>query len=499
MPATTSVDASPPGLRDRDWDVAEVAGRGFATPDLVGSAAALFTPLRKWDGREGGRHRLIVGPGLFAVSRQDPAKADRQVEREHGRRKARTVLAATDMLLETRLEDADGVLEAVTAAAVGGLVPWSEVDVAGAWSDHLARRIERRDQDDEEPGPARITGWSRKSRARMVRTLIALDYGPMLAQEGRRAMVTLTYPGGHLDGCEVDGCAGCGWLLTAPTAQACKRHVDAFKKRFERAWGRPLVGTWKREFQRRGAPHYHLLMTVPRGEVDGEDFLAWSSRVWSEVVNERRPEHRAAHRRLGVDVSFDEGTRMTDPRRLAVYFSKHGSFAAKDYQNDAPAEWVEAGSVGRFWGRWGLDLGTAEVEVTPVEALAAARTMRRWQRANGFRVQREVWRTNTRTGVQRKRRSGVWVGARMRGHLGFVAVNDGPAFASALAVLLDQARESAQAAELARLGIVDETATPPRRSTFVAGAGVQESWVGLANPLLRRSSVARDRSPARVS
>ena len=252
-------------------------------------------------------------------------------------------------------------------------------------------------------------------------------------------MLTRTYPG--------------GWLSVAPDAAASRRHLLMFRKRYARAWGRPLVCVWKREFQRRGAPHYHLLIVPPTGRTkDGETFREWVARTWVEVVGHPDPAVRADMLAVALHsktVDFNEGTRARDPKRLASYFAKHGVYAAKDYQNEPPAAWTAAGaSVGRFWGYWGLERTTVVVEVSDAEAKAAARTVRRWSRANGYRVQRTVQRVDTRTGVIRSRRSGVWV-SRMPGSLGFVLVNDGPGFVSRLAPYLDQVRERAQEAELA--------------------------------------------------
>jgi len=409
----------------------------FPSTELVSAAAAMFTRrLPAWDGREGARWRVVIGPGVVQVCSVDAAKAERSHERDRHRHQVAAMIDATDMLLEHRLGDGyEAMVATETLRPLTGDEPFRE---ARAWVGHLEARLDARDTE-AAPGPARIASWSRKSRARMVRTLAGLDYGPLFASDGVPAMLTLTYPGGHLDGCSDEECRGCGWALTATDAAACKRHIDLLKRRFLKAYGRPLIGVWKREFQRRGAPHYHILMVPPRERVGRkqEGFREWVSRTWASIVKDPRPAHRAAHEHAGTGIDYAEGMRARDPKRLAVYFSKHGVYSAKDYQNEAPAAWVESGSVGRFWGVWGLEPGTVTVELLPSDALAVARTMRRWQRANGFRVQREVWRTNTRTGEQRRRRSGVWVGARMRGSRGFVVVNDGAAFGAALARYLD--------------------------------------------------------------
>lgn len=423
----TSVDPHTRAESTTDLDVSGLWRHRFPSADLVRAAGGLLTPFPAWDGREGPRARLVIAAGAVQVARTDPARCERQHERTERATRIRSNLGAADLLLETHLEEADAVLEA--AVAVGDFDAAAD---AGAWSDHLAGRIATRDRDVE---PSRsITSWSAKSRSRMVLALAQLDYAPLFDGGGIPAMLTLTYPG--------------DWLTVAPSAKVCKGHVDAFKKRFQRAYGVPLVGVWKREFQRRGAPHYHVLMVPPGPRPGLPSFSAWCSATWAAVVAHPDPEEYARHVLAGTGLDYAEGMRSRDPKRLAVYFSKHGSFGSKDYQNHAPEEWADTGSVGRFWGVWGLEKVTATVEVSEVEARAAARTIRRWQRANGFRVQREVWRTDTRTGVMRKRKSGVRVGARLRGVAGFAVVNDGPAFVGQLVRHLDAVREDAHDREI---------------------------------------------------
>lgn len=559
MALPSTVEHTPTvGVEADSWDVSAAWRPRFPTVELVESAASLLTPRPKWRGNEGPRARFTVGPGMVAISRRDPARAERSETRAREAVWTAAKLAITDGMLPTRLEEATERATAVSELYSAGLVAFSAVESELGWLDHLDWRRERLEREDAPLG-ATITSWSRKSRARMVRKLTELDYAPLFATGETPGMVTVTYPG--------------DWLAVAPTPAVVSGHVHALRARFQRAYGRPLIGTWKREFQRRGAPHYHVLMVPPttpvlvpgprpmvpagvpqdrgwvgtgrarprphRGfvgpmperrtrfvgplpekrvpmvgpvaEVVSQTFPEWLSWNWADIVGASsdcgcdeldqiragglgscrsagrlcRNSELARHRAAGTGVDYAEGLRASDPKRLAVYFSKHGSFAAKDYQNDAPAEWSQLGGVGRFWGVWGLESGARDVEISDVEALAAVRTMRRWQNANGYRVQRTVWResVNKRTGELRRRarKSGSWSGARIRGSAGFVAVNDGPAFVSQLSRYLDLVREDAQAAEVARwlssparvrrLDLADETAAAAaRRCCVVCGS-----------------------------
>ncbi len=355
---------------------------------------------------EGPRWRVMVSPGSVAVRYTDPVRADRTQER---------LLRASEV----------ACAQAVVRMRQG-LDPFP---------DGGEKRV--------------ISAWSIKSRARMVSTLHALDWSALTA-EGRLALVTLTYPG--------------DWLAVAPHADAARRHLLMLRKRFCRAWGRDTFrAVWKREFQDRGAPHWHLLMAPPEGTDSlGRDFRTWLAEEWAAIVGS---EHcgedlglvddagrivcceRHRHRSAGVAVDFSKGKRATSPALIASYFSKHGLFRAKDYQNVAPAEWVEAGSVGRFWGVWGLKPAVAGVELHPAEAAAALRTMRRYSRANGPIVKVDAWRYRTRADgtakwrkVQKRRR----LYRRLSGKSGFLVTQDGPSLAADLARHLDRLRRPEQ-------------------------------------------------------
>jgi hypothetical protein len=371
---------------------------------------ALFDRRPGWDGSEGPRPLLSVAPGALAVSWPDVARQERTAERAHQAARRR--------------------------------------------ADDLARYRAEYVDDPAEPEPSRvISEWSRKSRARMTRALAELDYGPLLRMGLKLPMTTLTYPG--------------DWLTVAPTGKAVKRHLDAFRKRFERAWGFPYVGIWKLEFQRRGAPHLHLWGPEPEGLAgelrkltatryrhaigDGMPYRAWLSTVWADIVNHPDPEEKGRHLRAGTAVDYREGDRMRDPRRLAIYFTKHGSFSAKEYQHQVPEEWRAPGAgPGRFWGYWGLDRAAVGVELDPVAAVWAGRLLRRYARAQGVTQLRTVRRTAggqpvatdrviglagaqyaapTRTRYRRVRRRV----RRFGNGRGFLCVNDGPVLASSLA------------------------------------------------------------------
>ncbi|WP_433501827.1 rolling circle replication-associated protein (plasmid) [Sphaerimonospora sp. CA-214678] len=381
----------------------------FPSPEGLDLAARLFDARPAWQGEEGPRPRIVIAAGAFAIEAPDLARRERREERALKARQVEADIAATYLAL---------------------------------------------DEDVPERVPSReITGWSRKSRANMVRALCELDYRPMLGDSDRLpAMVTLTYPG--------------DWLTVAPNGKVVKAQLKALRKRYERAWGEPLQAVWKLEFQRRGAPHFHLLLVPPHGTARipsgraradsrigaGLPFRQWLSEVWADIVDHPDPEEKRRHLLAGTGVDYAESLRAYDPKRVAVYFTKHGAFQAKEYQHCVPEEWQAPGQgPGRFWGYWGLERVTAAVEVTPEQAVQAARIARRWARAQGTTRQVSVPRTRggqarptnadviglagahrMEQGSTRRRRVRRRV-RRFASGRGFISVNNGQLFAVQLA------------------------------------------------------------------
>jgi hypothetical protein len=272
-------------------------------------------------------------------------------------------------------------------------------------------------------GRSRCGEWSRKSRARMTRTLASIDWTPMAATDDMQpAMVTLTYPGNHLEVC--------------PDGATAKRHLKAFRAWWERCVG-PAYGCWKLERQLRGAAHFHLFLMVPTDRRD----LAWLRRkvrlAWARIVG-ATGEHRRRHELAGVSIDVTEGARYFDPQRIAVYFSKHNAASAdspKDYQNYAPDGWLDpedGGGVGRWWGYWRLTKTTMTAELTEDDAIDAARLLRGWVRSQGRVVRRRVRRVDHATGVVRSRVTARRYTVRALGGVrpsGFVLANDGAGLA----------------------------------------------------------------------
>lgn len=265
-----------------------------------------------------------------------------------------------------------------------------------------------------------IKAWSKKSRSNMVAVLCSLDYSPMFENGDIPALITLTYPK--------------NFRALASTAKVATRHLKLFRQRYERAFGK-IRAIYKWEFMRSGSPHVHIFMVPPNNPT----FKTWLSNTWADIVGETDPAEHAKHVKAGTAVDYGKALRSTDPKRIAVYFSKHSSpnsHGAKEYQNQPPDFWVQSGSVGRFWGRWGLESVVATKEVSEQQAVFIARVLRKWSKANNKPRKVHVWRVRIKTGVvyQRKvfRRN-----KRMKKTQGFCSVNDGSTMGKQLARALE--------------------------------------------------------------
>ncbi len=278
----------------------------------------------------------------------------------------------------------------------------------------------------------------------MCRTFAELDYTPLVESGRVPAMVTLTYPG--------------DWEVVAPDGASVKRHMVLWRKRFQREYGEPARYIWKLEFQRRGAPHIHLWMAPPMSPGrSGRGFAQWLSDTWAQLVDHPDPEQKARHRLAGTAIDVRNGLKACDPKRLAIYFTKHSSpnlRGDKEYQHIVPELWRRPGrGPGRFWGVYGLKKAIAVVEVAQDAYLTARRIVRRWSRSQavyGDSASRfptaVVPRTATCLVPRGVRETGVAVRRRVRrrralcnqGGLagGYALVNDGPAFASQLSAAL---------------------------------------------------------------
>ncbi len=186
-----------------------------------------------------------------------------------------------------------------------------------------------------------VRGFSSASRRRLLRRIAGVN---KLAYSHTPAFVTLTYP---------------ACFPTEPDIY--KAHARALLKRVQRAYGASTV-IWRLEFQRRGAPHFHMLCF---GLKASDDLQAWLLRNWYEVC----ASGDEWHLERGADVQ-----RLKSWRQVTVYLAKYlGKPDPKSRNKHVP--------VGRFWGVEGGNL----LRVTPVswtmtyaEGVRYRRTMQRY-------------------------------------------------------------------------------------------------------------------------
>jgi hypothetical protein len=185
----------------------------------------------------------------------------------------------------------------------------------------------------------KVRGFSRRSRKRLLDWLNQID---------RRCVtdsifVTLTYPS--------------EWPADW---QVWKRHLSTFLKRLRRLSPRAAV-VWRQEFQKRGAPHYHLI-------VFNVGYLShtWVAKAWYDVVGSGDPRHLAA----GVEV-----------RRVRSFRAAIG-YASKYLAKVSVEECAAGGSeTGRMWGVFGrefLPVQMVQVVLDWAQFYGMRRLMRRW-------------------------------------------------------------------------------------------------------------------------
>lgn len=222
-----------------------------------------------------------------------------------------------------------------------------------------------------------IRGFSRASRRRLLHLLASIDWSCKAA-----TTVTLTYPGEGWRGSSPDAPADC---LDAPAVVEVPRqrdwvlwkyHLARFHLELRRRWGKAYAGAiWKLEFQKRGAPHYHLVIfwnERPQLEL----LRLWLSRAWYEIVGSGDLRHLKAGTRL--DAVY--GTHGKQVGQLMGYLSK---YLGKVW-NDGDQE------TGRIWGCW-EDVPTRQVAAYALDRagyVQLTRRIRGWGKRKGRYLKR---------------------------------------------------------------------------------------------------------------
>ena len=203
-----------------------------------------------------------------------------------------------------------------------------------------------------------ITGFSRQSRKRFMDQLAKTQ------KETKPYLFTLTYP------------------LEYPTdSKIYKRHFDTFLKRVRRRF-KKVCGFWKLEFQKRGAPHYHLIVWG----ISYEDLLIGELSSWLNEHPEFYSDVALGELQAWVSQAWYESAASGDEKHLRAGTKVETVRKNKDIMAYA-AKYVgklETGAqgVGRFWGCFGrehIPFGQMEVlGLTYQEAIILRRWMKRF-------------------------------------------------------------------------------------------------------------------------
>ena len=231
-------------------------------------------------------------------------------------------------------------------------------------------------ENERAPKRGTIGGYSCKARSRMLNLVQSLN------KKILPLFVTLTYP--H----EWD-----------KDPLAWKSDLDTFGKWFVRKYpGACFI--WKLEPQKRGAPHFHLL-------VYGIPYLAWQSVAvrWAEIVNEcKLPKNFPTEKgKRGAALFHEWIHESVDNYRVADHVaagvrvepirSRNGvmRYCSKNYMGKEfaplpqPRDWE---NVGRFWGVVGRKnlprSKIMEVEISREAFAKVRRTARRWFASKGM-------------------------------------------------------------------------------------------------------------------
>jgi hypothetical protein len=168
------------------------------------------------------------------------------------------------------------------------------------------------EDEEEKTSRGRVIGLSPRSRLRLQVRINRCVFKPLHCW-----FITLTYPSDY------------------PPQFVAKAHLRAYLKRLRRRFGKCGL-VWRIENQKRGAPHFHIILflaaAIPLGVLS-----EWSNQNWYEVVDSGDPRHLLG---FGSRVAAFKSV-----RGLASYCSK---YVSKPEEGDR-ARLIE----GRQWGREG--------------------------------------------------------------------------------------------------------------------------------------------------
>ena len=199
-----------------------------------------------------------------------------------------------------------------------------------------------------------IVEFSAKSRYRMLKKLHMMN--PDCLE--RFYSLTLTYPATFPE----DG-------------KTHKADLDAFIKRLKRKFGDVIEYLWKLEFQKRGAPHYHMIIHLSKA-YKVPYLQRWVAENWYQVAQRFWDEKIENHLQAGTELQ-----KIKNIQSASRYLSK---YLNKDL-DDTPK------NQGRFWGcsrNWGVLMH--EAELTGRQLIRFRRIVKKLARKNSKRMGKMV-------------------------------------------------------------------------------------------------------------
>lgn len=188
-----------------------------------------------------------------------------------------------------------------------------------------------------------ISELSERSRNRMADTATGLQECGQVAQ----LMLTLTSPANWLD--IYAERSNVETRETVTGGRVFKEHMHAFRRRLDRVFKKKKWGNWCAfwfvEFQKRGAPHVHIMLFGIEAKLKTvENYLKkWCGAAWAEIVGNSNKDEWRKHKRAGTRVE----------KMRVKHFGYAQKYASKLEQKTVPTEFRH---VGRFWGLWNYKL-----------------------------------------------------------------------------------------------------------------------------------------------
>ena len=158
-----------------------------------------------------------------------------------------------------------------------------------------------------------VTGFSHESRKRMLEMINSLEFE-------RVTFVTLTYP-----------------AVFPEDGRTVKEHLRRFRARIEKKFGNLRI-VWRMEYQKRGAPHFHLIIL-------DAPFICrwWLSKAWVDSNDTKS----WLNFRFGSNIKgiANKG----DSKKVINYVCKYAG-KEEEHERDDTNSWC-----GRFWGKWNFE------------------------------------------------------------------------------------------------------------------------------------------------